>query len=948
MKTKDGLISHYGSSNASGDDSAAVFNPENEEQVFCWKLSETTDAFGNRIVYEYARDLEKNLTRHFNQTYLQKVKYLDYLDEDGQEQFLVQIEFEYDDVRPDPFSVYTSGFEIRTRRRCKRVVVKTFPDQIETLVRSYNLIYQNDETSLTSLLQEVQMIGHDGEEDERLPPLSFNYTDFDPTGKDFNPVQGRALPSNSLAHPEIEVVDLFGNGLPDIVQMNGSVRYWKNLGNGEYDLPRTMKQAPAGVSIAQPNVRFMDANGEGKSDLVVTGNNGLSGYFPTNFKAGWDKNSFRKFKLAPTVNFSDPESKLIDLDGDGVVDLLRAGKRMELYFNDPDEGWKETLKVERKPIETFPNVNFSDERIHLADMTGDKLQDIVMISDGNVVYWPYMGYGRWGKRIRMANSPQFPPQFDPKRVLLGDIGGNGPNDLIYVDHSKVYLWINQNGNSFSDPITIDGTPLVTDMDAVRLEDLKGTGTNGILWSSNKKISGRDYMFYLDLTEGVKPFVLHEMNNNMGAITKVEYRPSTYYYLKDAQTPDTRWKTPLPFPVQVVACVEVIDEISKNKLTTEYSYHHGYWDGAEREFRGFGRVEQVDTQSFENYSTSGLHGDVPFQEVEEKFYSAPTLTKIWFHQGPVGPEYGDWEVLNHASEFWSGDPQKFNLNVGMHELVKELPRRAQRDAYRSLRGSIIRTELYALDGSERVSRPYTVSENFYRARTEFEPGQGLNFKVPKGTSGYIFFPIKSISRTTQWERGDDPMTSFAFTQGFDALGHPTEQIAIACPRGWRNMGDLIPDTNPFLSTYSHSVLAYSADEFPYIKGKTAKSSTYEILHQGDQGVWDIKNAILDAKRLKLIAQSVTYFDGPAFEGLPFGQMGSYGVPVRSESLVIDEAILEEAWTDENDVYEAPAYFVDDASWPSAYPEAFQNSMLELAGYTFYDGSDEHARGFWRNL
>jgi hypothetical protein len=35
-------------------------------------------------------------------------------------------------------------------------------------------------------------------------------------------------------------------------------------------------------------------------------------------------------------------------------------------------------------------------------------------------------------------------------------------------------------------------------------------------------------------------------------------------------------------VQVVARVEVIDELSRRKLTTEYRYHHGYWDGAERE------------------------------------------------------------------------------------------------------------------------------------------------------------------------------------------------------------------------------------------------------------------------------------------------------------------------------------------------------------------------------
>ena len=54
-------------------------------------------------------------------------------------------------------------------------------------------------------------------------------------------------------------------------------------------------------------------------------------------------------------------------------------------------------------------------------------------------------------------------------------------------------------------------------------------------------------------------------------------------------------------MQVVARVEVIDALSGGKLTTEYRYHHGYWDGAEREFRGFGRVEQLDTEIFEEFN-----------------------------------------------------------------------------------------------------------------------------------------------------------------------------------------------------------------------------------------------------------------------------------------------------------------------------------------------------------
>ena len=58
-----------------------------------------------------------------------------------------------------------------------------------------------------------------------------------------------------------------------------------------------------------------------------------------------------------------------------------------------------------------------------------------------------------------------------------------------------------------------------------------------------------------------------------------------------------WITRLPFPVHVVERVETYDHISRNRFVTRYAYHHGYFDGVEREFRGFGMVEQWDTEEF---------------------------------------------------------------------------------------------------------------------------------------------------------------------------------------------------------------------------------------------------------------------------------------------------------------------------------------------------------------
>src|SRR5262249_50105351 len=149
-----------------------------------------------------------------------------------------------------------------------------------------------------------------------------------------------------------------------------------------------------------------------------------------------------------------------------------------------------------------------------------------------------------------------------------------------------------------DEIVIPGTPPLSDVDGVRLVDLLGSGVSGILWTRPAQRAGQDHCFFLDLTGGAKPYLLAQIDNNMGASTTVSYAPSTRFYLADEPDPATRWRTPLPFPVQVVAHVEVVDALSGGRLTTQYAYHDGYWDGYEREHRGFGMVERFDTEVFD--------------------------------------------------------------------------------------------------------------------------------------------------------------------------------------------------------------------------------------------------------------------------------------------------------------------------------------------------------------
>jgi hypothetical protein len=255
VRSKDGLVSNYGAPRPQGAaldwrDPAAIADPRNATRIFAWKLT-TTDPFGNRIEYLYERGANPLDGPHrWDQLYLSEIRYVDYGDR-AAPQFLVFVRFAYES-RPDPFSDYRSGFEIRTVRRCTQIAIVTSPG-VEMLVRTYHLEYLDQQELPSqalppnglSLLSRIRVVGHDGAVTEELPPLDFRYTPFEPAGRRFIPLSGIGLPAGSLASRNLELVDLFGKGTPDILEMNGTVRYWRNLGGGRFDLPHAMRDAPA-------------------------------------------------------------------------------------------------------------------------------------------------------------------------------------------------------------------------------------------------------------------------------------------------------------------------------------------------------------------------------------------------------------------------------------------------------------------------------------------------------------------------------------------------------------------------------------------------------------------------------------------------------------------------------------------------------------------------------
>ena len=224
-----------------------------------------------------------------------------------------------------------------------------------------------------------------------------------------------------------------------------------------------------------------------------------------------------------------------------------------------------TRRIPQGRPQEFPDVSFADPRVKLADLSGDGLQDIALIHASRVDYWPNKGYGHFGSRLTMAIPEGLPVLFDPERVLLGDVDGDGLADLIYVSDREVTLWLNGTGNRWSQPIRIQGTPPVDGMATVRLIDLEGTGVSGLLWTRQARLGSVPEHFFLDFTGGIKPYLLNKMDNNLGAVTEVSYAPSTKFYLRDQEKAATRWRTTLPFPVHVVERVIVRDALSDGKI-----------------------------------------------------------------------------------------------------------------------------------------------------------------------------------------------------------------------------------------------------------------------------------------------------------------------------------------------------------------------------------------------
>jgi RHS repeat-associated protein len=716
--------------------------------------------------------------------------------------------------RSDPFSMYRAGFEVRTARLCQRVLMfHHFPGEPgvgpDCLVRSTDFTYSGElnpadvRNPLYTFLRAVTQAGYrrvDGGYQQRsLPPLEFEYSEpiVQDTVEAVDPEYAANLPGG-LDGGSYRWVDLHGEGIPGILTEQADAwLYLRNLSPIAAESGQKAKFAPIETVVVKPNVtlsggaEIMDLAGDGQPDIVVM-SGATPGLYEHDDAEGWQ--SFRPFVARLNRDLQDPNVKFIDLDGDGHADVLITEEDALLWHPSlAEEGFDSARRL--APLldeEQGPRVIFADgtQSIYLADFSGDGLTDIARIRNGEVCYWPNLGHGGFGAKVTMDNAPQFDSadQFEQKRIRLADIDGSGSTDIIYLHREGVRLYFNQSGNGWSQPQGLNAFPRIDDAVNIVPADLLGNGTTCLVWSSPLPGDTQRQMRFVNLMGGQKPHLLVKTINNLGAETHIRYAPSTRFYLLDKRD-GKPWITRQPFPVHVVERVETYDHVNRNRFATRYAYHHGYFDGAEREFRGFGMVEQWDTEQFAALTGSPA---LPLSDnLDAASHVPPVLTRTWFHTGVyLGREH----VSDYFAALLDGDATgEYFREPGLTDaearallladslLPPGLTVDEEREACRALKGSMLRQEVYARDADpgaaagkiQRARTPYSVAEQSFRVRV-------LQSRHDNRQGVFLVHPDETINYHYERNSGD-PRIQHTLTLEVDEYGNVVKQAAVAYGR-----------------------------------------------------------------------------------------------------------------------------------------------------------------------
>ncbi|MCP1441296.1 hypothetical protein J3D54_000428 [Pseudomonas sp. GGS8] len=809
----DGSCSCYGNSETS-----RVFDPENEHRVAIWLLVEIMSVVGEHIVFEYKSDDKAPDDRHDYraQRYLRQICYgnetaraelfclayeapqnlnwyfrmvVDYGERSTDP--LVAPPFEAPDenawpLRTDPSRMHRYSFEVGTRRLCRQFLMYNNIGTEKVLVN--RLLLEHHATPLRyNQLQAAHYMSYDaGGRVKQIPPLEFFYSAFELNTRPEPFLNLDHMPGLNDGQP-YHCVDLYGDGVPGVLCQYDNAWYYREplraeLGTDKivYSPWTLLPQIPT-ADGNKPVVQILtDLTGDGRLDWIVAQPGG-SGYYTFNPDHTWSP--FKPFSQFP-VEFFHQLAQLGDLSGDGLDSMALIGpKSVRVYANLREKGFAVAKDVPHEPQGSLPLFsNARSELVFFGNIHASDLPGLCRVRHDKIECWPNLGHGKFGQGIEIS-APLFDyPDFNTDQVRIADLDGSGAPALIYLYSDYFEIYYNYGGNGLApDPITVPWPEGVRydNLCQVTFADLQGLGCASLLLTV-PHMSPQHWVYHF-VTE--RPYLLNGCNNNMGYSATLGHVSSAQCWLDEKRKALMAGERPvcyLPFPQQVLKWLRQDDEITGNYLMQFFEYFEGYYDGTEREFRGFGRVYQTDSELTPDQAESG--------------HTAPMRVKSWFHTGQsIEIKLKDTcQLDDKATPLGRTLFSTFDEIEDVDLIRKPNPNEEREIAY-ALSGHLLRTEVSQADDSE-PERLFSQTELRYRVRkTAGEPSSMM--------------VMEQETRSFQYERFmDDPRCQHGVNLEWDRFGQLVHGFTIDCAR--RQTKD---DKPPFEEEDQHQAWIDSFDD-----------------------------------------------------------------------------------------------------------------------------------------
>ncbi|MGN7915674.1 SpvB/TcaC N-terminal domain-containing protein [Enterobacter sp. 22466] len=785
----DGNLTLYGWSA-----SARLSDPADASRVAGWYAEETVSATGGHLVYRYRTENNdgcspEELAAHPqvaciypDAVYVVNVAHsLSLLIPEAafrEEDFLSYMQFDYGErgtditglppveagntwpVRKDCTSFWRYGFNVRTRRLCRDVllwqrtaIMAGGTDVTPSLISRLHLTHQH--SAVASLLLSAQQAAYEQDGTPlTLPPVEFAQRE-----------PGCAVPGweavpalDGFSPPQWQMADLYGEGLPGLLYQDSGAWWYRAPVRQPDSTPDAVTWEAARVLPLSPGLRggtLTDLDGDGRPEWLVTGQ-GINGSFTLSPDGGWG--GFIPLEAMP-AELLHPDAQLADLTGGGLQDVVMVGpKSVRLYASALSAGWLPAEITAYNGRQPLPVAGGEHRMVAFTDPAGSGQQHLVQITGDGVMCWPSLGHGRFAEPFSI---PGFRVEnFAASRVFLGDTDGSGTTDILYVERDRVRVFISQSGNRFVEgpPVPAPAGVLLDNSCQLQVTDARGQGTADLMLTV-PHMTPRTWLYRFN--DG-RPWLLSEVCTNTGSRTLFEYRSSAQGWLDEKAALKAAGKpavSSLPFPVHMLSRVTAVDDISGLVTGSEMRYLRGVWDGLEREFRGFTHLIRTDTLS-EMVGTAAER-------------SPPSEVHTWFLSGL---EKYDAEVegafTGAETDFPVRPLRVTHLNADAQDAPYEPEAAVRRWLLRALKGVPVRTEVYGLDGSVAAEVPYSITRQRWQVRA-YDTADA-------GRPAALVTPVETLTLATE-RIAQDPVVSQSVVLAQDAFGSTLQSVDIRYPR-----------------------------------------------------------------------------------------------------------------------------------------------------------------------